>query len=232
MDDRSAKLRFFESRTLGHMDRLHRFGVHLTGNAVDADDLVQETYLKAFRYWETCDPDTNVQAWLFRILKNSFINQYRKEVREGIIVEYVETATPEHGAHPATAHALQNDPVFSDLLDDDVSVALSGLPDKCRTVLILCDIEGLTYDEIAGFLDCPLGTVRSRLHRARKSSARHLPAMPRKRGMGYSVHAPGVSCGVPCARNARTVRLRFPCTCVICMHRGGPRRLRAPWPFA
>jgi RNA polymerase sigma-70 factor, ECF subfamily len=195
MDDRSAKLRFFESRTLGHMGRLHRFGVHLTGNAVDADDLVQETYLKAFRYWESCDPDTNVQAWLFRILKNSFINQYRKEVREGIIVEYAETTTPEHGAHPANAHALRNDPVFSDLLDDDVSVALSGLPDKCRTVLILCDIEGLTYDEIASFLDCPLGTVRSRLHRARKVLRSTLARYASEKGYG-----------IQCARSGGELR--------------------------
>ena len=166
---KTEKLKEFESRTLAHMDRLHRFGVHLTGNTVDADDLVQETYLKAFRYWETCDPDTNVQAWLFRILKNSFINQYRKEVRQGIIVEYGEVATSQRGAHSGSAGESLDDPVFSNLLDDDVTGALAELSDSCRTVLILCDIEGLTYDEIAGFMDCPLGTVRSRLHRARRS---------------------------------------------------------------
>ena len=166
---KTEKLKEFESRTLVHMDRLHRFGVHLTGNTVDADDLVQETYLKAFRYWESCDLDTNVQAWLFRILKNTFINQYRKEVRQGVIVEYAEVATSQRGAHPASEGVLQDEPMFSNLLDDDVTGALTDLSDSCRTVLILCDIEGLTYDEVAGFMDCPLGTVRSRLHRARRS---------------------------------------------------------------
>lgn len=166
---KTEKLKEFESRTLAHMNRLHRFGVHLTGNTVDADDLVQETYLKAFRYWESCDPASNVQAWLFRILKNTFINQYRKEVRQGVIVEYAEVATSHRGAHPPAAGEVLDDPMFSNLLDDDVTGALADLSDNCRTVLILCDIEGLTYDEIAGFMDCPLGTVRSRLHRARKS---------------------------------------------------------------
>ena len=166
---KSEKLKEFGSRALAHMDRLHRFGVHLTGNTVDADDLVQETYLKAFRYWESCDLDTNVQAWLFRILKNTFINQYRKEVRQGVIVEYAEVTNSQNGAHPASAGESLEDPVFSNLLDDDVTGALAELSDSCRTVLILCDIEGLTYEEIAGFMDCPLGTVRSRLHRARRS---------------------------------------------------------------
>ena len=178
------KKRVFESRTLGHMGHLRRYGVHLTGNTADADDLVQETYLKAFRHWETCDPETNIRAWLFRILKNSFINMYRKDARKGISLEYVEGVDPHGIGHPGASCSPIQDLVFSHLLDDDVVGALSALPDNCRTVLIMCDIEGMPYDEIAEFLDCPLGTVRSRLHRARKSLRVALARCASGRGYG------------------------------------------------
>lgn len=166
---KTKELKEFESRTLGYVDRLHRFGVHLTGNTADADDLVQETYLKAFRYWKTFVPGTNIQAWLFRILKNSFINQYRKDARRGVSVEYAEGDPSHRRGQAASKGDARDGPTFSNLLDDDIAGALSRLSDRSRTVLILYDIEGLTYDEIAGFMMCPLGTVRSRLHRARRS---------------------------------------------------------------
>jgi RNA polymerase sigma-70 factor, ECF subfamily len=164
---KSDRQESFESHTLGHMDRLRQYGLHLTGNAADADDLVQETYLKAYRFWETCDPDTNVRAWLFRILKNSFINRYRSESRNGTPVEFLETMNTNRDGQRGGDSSYGQDPVFANALDDDMADALSALPDNFRTVLILCDIEGLPYGEIASFLACPLGTVRSRLHRAR-----------------------------------------------------------------
>jgi RNA polymerase sigma-70 factor (ECF subfamily) len=181
---KSEKQAIFESHTLGHMDRLHRYGVHLTGNVHDADDLVQETYLKAFRFWDSCDPETNIRAWLYRILKNTFINRYRSEQRRGISVEYVDAVDPGRGSHRGEPRPTAQNTAFDTLLDDDVAAALSELPHKFRTVLILSDIEGMTYDEIAGFLDCPLGTVRSRLHRARQVLRQALGSYAADRGYG------------------------------------------------
>jgi len=178
----NEKQQEFEQQALAHADFLYRSGLGLTGNAADADDLVQETYLKAYRFWETYDQGTNIRAWLFRILKNSFINIYRKASREPDMVDYCETMLPSSTHRPAAdAHDLQ-ELVFGNLLDDDVSRAVSGLPEHFRTVVILCDIEELTYEEIARFVDCPLGTVRSRLHRGRKMLYSTLHEYARKRG--------------------------------------------------
>jgi RNA polymerase sigma-70 factor (ECF subfamily) len=195
---KSEKLRVFESLILGHMEHLHRFGVYLSGSSTDADDLVQETYLKAFRHWESFDPKTNVRAWLFMILKNSFINLYRKKLTKGISVEYVEGMGPHGDGHTGTTHAVLQDPVFSHLLDDDVVGALSDLPEKCRTVLILSDIEEMPYAEIADFLNCPVGTVRSRLHRARRSLRLALARSAPARGYGVPsrVAIAAASCAV------------------------------------
>lgn len=166
---KSDKQRAFESEALVHTDLLYNFALRMSGNAADADDLVQETYLKAYRFWDRYEPGTNIRAWLFRILKNSYINRYRKESKEPNTVDYDEISNfyaliRDESADP---NDLQ-EAVFGNLLDDDVSSAVSNLPEDFRTVVILCDIEGLTYEEIAQFVDCPLGTVRSRLHRGRK----------------------------------------------------------------
>jgi RNA polymerase sigma-70 factor (ECF subfamily) len=166
---RSDKQRAFECEALAHTDLLYNFALRMSGNAADADDLVQETYLKAYRFWDKYEPGTNVRAWLFRILKNSYINRYRKESKQPNTVDYDEISN-----FYELIRDEANDPndlqesLFLNLLDDDVSTAVSDLPEDFRTVVILCDIEGLTYEEIAQFVDCPLGTVRSRLHRGRK----------------------------------------------------------------
>lgn len=167
-DCKSEKQQAFEQQALTHTDLLYRFGMHLTGNPADADDLVQETYLKAYRFWDKYDQGTNVRAWLFRILKNSFINLYRKRSNTPDMVDYCETTRPVLARHGAADPNNLSDQAFNNLLEDDVSNAVSGLPEDFRTVVILSDIEGLTYEEIAHFVDCPLGTVRSRLHRGRK----------------------------------------------------------------
>ncbi len=196
-DCKSEKQQAFEQQALTHTDLLYRFGMHLTGNAADADDLVQETYLKAYRFWDKYDQGTNIRAWLFRILKNSFINLYRKRSNEPDMVDYCETSRPmlvRHGA--ADANNLP-DLAFNNLLEDDVSNAVSGLPEDFRTVVILSDIEGLTYEEIAHFVDCPLGTVRSRLHRGRKLLYSKLYDYAKTRGY---VHRPVES--MQCALDA------------------------------
>ncbi|MFN0157608.1 MAG: sigma-70 family RNA polymerase sigma factor [Bacteroidota bacterium] len=181
-DAKSEKQQAFEQQAIAHTDFLYRFGVRLTGNAADADDLVQETYLKAYRFWDKYDQGTNIRAWLCRILKNSFINSYRKEANEPDMVDYSETIGPATAHHVAADANNLQELVFNNLLEDDVSNAVSGLPEDFRTVVILSDIEGLTYEEIARFVDCPLGTVRSRLHRGRKLLHSQLYDYARDRG--------------------------------------------------
>jgi RNA polymerase sigma-70 factor, ECF subfamily len=180
---KSDRERQFEREAVPHMDVLYNFALRMTNNAADAEDLLQETFLKAYRFWDSYEQGTNIRAWLFRILKNSYINRYRKESKEPETVDYDEvksyyaTVRPS-GADPDDLQGI----IFGNLLDDDVAGAIAGLPDEFRTVLILCDIEGLTYEETAEFVDIPLGTVRSRLHRARKVLRTRLFQYARKRG--------------------------------------------------
>ncbi|MAT40440.1 MAG: RNA polymerase subunit sigma [Ectothiorhodospiraceae bacterium] len=159
----------FEREALPHMDALYNFALRMTSDPDDANDLLQETYLKAYRFFDKFERGTNCKAWLFRIMKNSFINIYRRVSKEPDKVDYDDVEEFYH-----SIRAESTDPndleerLFSNLLDDDVSHALEDLPEDFRTVVILCDIEGFTYEEIAEFVECPIGTVRSRLHRGRK----------------------------------------------------------------
>lgn len=163
------KQREFEREALPHMDVLYNFALRTTGNADDAQDLLQETYLKAFRFWDKYEKGTNIRAWMFRIMKNSYINRYRKETKEPDKVDYedIENFYNSIRADHTDSNDLQ-EKIFSGLLGDEVARALESIPEDFRTVVILCDIEGLTYEEIAEFIECPIGTVRSRLHRGRK----------------------------------------------------------------
>ncbi len=178
------KQRAFEREALPHSDLLYNYALRMTNNVADAEDLVQETYLKAFRFWDSYQQGTNIRAWLFRIMKNSYINRYRKEVREPEKVVYDDvtnlyTRTGDDAADPHDAH----ESTFGSLLDDEIAGAIASLPAEFRTVVILCDIEGLTYEEVADFMECPLGTVRSRLHRGRKLLRAALSAYAQARGL-------------------------------------------------
>ncbi len=151
------------------MDALYNFAVKMTGSTDQANDLVQETYLKAFRFFDSFEKGTNCKAWLFRIMKNSYINDYRKIKNSPDRVDYddIQNFYENIKATEVKSDHLEED-VYSRLLDDDVSKALDSLQEDFRTVILLSDVEGFTYEEIAEFIDCPVGTVRSRLHRARK----------------------------------------------------------------
>lgn len=179
----SERHRDFEQEALPHMDALYNFALRMTNDPDEADDLLQETYLKAYRFFDKFEKGTNCKAWLFRIMKNSFINMYRKTSKEPDKVDYHEVEEFYH-----MIRAESSDPndlearLFSNLLDDDVSRALEELPEEFRTVVILCDIEGFTYEEIADFVECPIGTVRSRLHRGRKMLRARLFEYARRRG--------------------------------------------------
>jgi RNA polymerase sigma-70 factor, ECF subfamily len=159
----------FEKEALPHRKALYNYALKMTGDEDDADDLVQETYLKAFRFFDKFERGTNCKAWLFRILKNSFINDYRKTKSEPDKVDYedVQNFYENIKADEVDSQHYEMD-AFNNMLDDEVSKAISSLPEDFRTVVILNDIEGFTYEEIADFVDIPVGTVRSRLHRARK----------------------------------------------------------------
>ena len=183
---RSAKKKQseFEAEALPHMDVLYNFALRTTGNQDDARDLLQETYLKAYRFWEKYEKGTNIRAWLFRIMKNSYINRYRKETKEPDKVDYEEIENFYNliRAESTNPNDLQ-EKLFGSLLGDEVSKALESLPDDFRTVVILSDIEGLTYEEIAEFVECPIGTVRSRLHRGRKLLQARLYEYAKRQGM-------------------------------------------------
>jgi len=174
----------FEAEALPHMDVLYNFALRTTGNQDDAHDLLQETYLKAYRFWDKYEKGTNIRAWLFRIMKNSYINRYRKETKEPDKVDYedIENFYNTIRAESTDPNDLQKQ-LYSNLLGDEVTKALQGLPDDFRTVVILCDIEGLTYEEIAEFVECPIGTVRSRLHRGRKLLQAELFEYAKRQGM-------------------------------------------------
>jgi RNA polymerase sigma-70 factor (ECF subfamily) len=159
----------FDSEIVPHINALNSFALKMTNDMDDAGDLVQDTLLKAFRFFDKFEKGTNAKAWLFQILKNSFINNYRKNSREPNRVDYddVQNFYESIKSDEVKSNHYEND-AFSDVLDDDIAHALSLLPDDFRTIVFLSDIEGYTYEEISDFMDCPIGTVRSRLHRARK----------------------------------------------------------------
>jgi RNA polymerase sigma-70 factor (ECF subfamily) len=159
----------FNGEFLPHINSMYNFGYRLTLDRDDAKDLVQDTYFKAFRFIESFQKGTNAKAWLFRILKNSFINDYRKKTKEPAKVDYqeVETYYNSDDVDRQITPDLRVD-ALKDMIGDEISNALNALDVDFRTVIILCDLEGFKYEEMAKILDIPIGTVRSRLHRARQ----------------------------------------------------------------
>ncbi len=150
------------------MEALKTFAYHLAYNEEDANDLVQETYLKAHKFLENYDSGTNAKAWLFKILKNAYINEYRKKIRRPTKVDIDEVVGFRDGDESGKGayHDMRQD-IFDNTMGDEVTMALNALPYEFRTVILLCDIENFTYEEIAKILELPIGTVRSRLFRAR-----------------------------------------------------------------
>ena len=161
--------KIFEEEFLPHADALKTFAYHLTYNETDADDLVQETYLKSYRFIDKYIVGTNAKAWLFKILKNEFINRYRRKVKRPNSVE-LEEIISYHDQEDNNKYSSYVDlrvELYQAMMGDEITIAINGLPVDFRTVILLCDIEGFTYEEISKIIDIPIGTVRSRLHRAR-----------------------------------------------------------------
>jgi RNA polymerase sigma-70 factor (ECF subfamily) len=176
----------FEKEMVPHLRSLYHFAYRLSNDEDDANDLVQDTYLKAYRFLSSFEQGSNAKAWLFRILKNSFINNYRRIAKQPNKIDYEEAEnflSTAQASHSDTIDAREK--MFRGLVGDEVARALNRLPVDFRTVIILCDIEEFTYEEISRIIDIPIGTVRSRLHRARKMLRESLCSYALS--MGYDV---------------------------------------------
>lgn len=183
--DDILKQREFNAEMIPHMDALYNFAIRLSNDPNDAEDLVQDTIVKAYRFFASYERGTNAKAWLFRILKNSYINNYRKQSKQPFQVDYDEISTYYESVRSERSDTTDMEEImYRELLDDEVTRALNRLPEDFRTVVLLCDIEGFTYEEIANMLDVPIGTIRSRLHRGRNLLRSSLTQYANRRGYG------------------------------------------------
>lgn len=173
----SPEAALFEEMVTSHLDALYRTALRLTSRPQDAEDLVQETYLRAWRSLQTYRPGTNPKAWLFRILHNAHIDRFRASTRA------VQTVDELEGQDPAfVVHDTPESLVLAGVMDAEVREALTALPDVFRSCLILADLEGFSYQEIAEILGIPRGTVMSRLFRGRRALRRALAQYGREHG--------------------------------------------------
>ncbi|HCD37021.1 sigma-70 family RNA polymerase sigma factor [Chlorobium phaeovibrioides] len=167
--EEQLKQREFQDEAIVHINALYNYALHLTLNPHDANDLVQETYLKAYKFFGSFEKGTNCKAWLFKILKNNYINRYRKNAREPGKVDYDLIKDFYHTIKDTRRDSTETETdYFHSLLHEEVYMAMQSLPEEFREVIQLCDIEGFTYEEIANMVESPIGTVRSRLYRGRK----------------------------------------------------------------
>ena len=160
----------FEEEAMPHMDALYRTALRMTKNEGDAEDLVQEAMVKAYRNWDKFETGSNCRAWLFKIMTNIFINDYRSKSRAPVSINMDDIDDNFLLGQLATGDG-SDDPekrLFAKVFDDDVRKAIEELPDDFRIVVILSFLEGFSYQEIADIVDLQLGTVKSRLHRGRK----------------------------------------------------------------
>ena len=164
--------RTFEAQALPHLDALYRVALRFAGDEAQAEDLVQDTMLKAYRAWHQYRPGTNLRAWLLTILRNTFINEYRRTKRAGRQVDV--TAIEAHTVFGEVQDVDPEGTFFDRIVDDEVLQAIDALPDEFRETLVLSDVEGLPYAEIAEITEVPVGTVKSRLFRARQALQRRL----------------------------------------------------------
>jgi RNA polymerase sigma-70 factor (ECF subfamily) len=184
----------FETEALSFLDALYRTALRMTRSEADAEDLVQETYIRAFRFKEQFTPGTNLKAWLFRILTNTFINTYRRRQTQPEFTELddVDEFSLYRRMSDLRASSSSSEPeteFLNGIVDTEVKDALGELPDKFRQVVLL-DVEGFSYKEIAEMLGIPIGTVMSRLHRGRKFLQKRLLDLAQQRGIAAVRAAP------------------------------------------
>jgi RNA polymerase sigma-70 factor (ECF subfamily) len=183
---KSAKQKEFEADALVHLDSLYAHALRLTRSQSDAEDLVQDTFVRALRFYERFERGTNLKAWLLRIQFNGFVNKYRRNVKE---LSAGEAMTQEPGTEatlgrgPLQALLDPQGVALAPLLAKEIQAALAQLPDEHRTVVFLADVEELSYKDIAEVMGCPIGTVMSRLHRARKALQERLSEQAESLGL-------------------------------------------------
>ena len=168
----------FADAAMPLMDQLYAAAMRMTRNSADAEDLVQETYMKAFRAYERFEEGTNLKAWMYRILTNSYINRYRAKQRrpdESDIADVEDMYLYRRlGGEQSDLGTSAEEAFLSSVTDDAVKAALEAIPENFRMAVLLADVEGFAYKEIAEILDVPIGTVMSRIHRGRKQLERQL----------------------------------------------------------
>lgn len=185
----------FTEEAMPLLDQLYGGALRMTRNPQDAEDLVQETYLKAYKAFDSFKPGTNLKAWLYRIMTNTYINNYRKKQRRPLVTSadevtdsqlYTSSSHDSTGLESAEVEALKSMP------NSQISDALNALNEDYRMVVYYADVEGLSYKEIADIMDIPMGTVMSRLHRGRKQLREMLKDVAHERGIGLD-HADGAA---------------------------------------
>jgi RNA polymerase sigma-70 factor (ECF subfamily) len=178
----------FADQAMEFMPSLYTAALRMTRSPADAEDLVQETYLKAYRAFHTYQQGTNLKAWLYRILTNTFINSYRSKKRKPEITE-IEDVEDLYlyrrlgGLEAAAAGRSAEEEVLDHITDSEVKAALESLPEQFRMAVLLADVEGFAYKEIAEILNIPIGTVMSRLHRGRRALQKTLFEFGMERGL-------------------------------------------------
>lgn len=185
----------FAELAMEYAPQLYSGALRMTRNQADAEDLVQETFLKGFRSFHTFESGTNLRAWLFRIMTNAYINKYRAKQRRPQETDLGEIEDlylyRRLGSFETAAASMSAEEQFLDIFtDDEVKQALEDLPENFRVPVLLADVEGFAYKEIAEMLDIPIGTVMSRLHRGRKAMQRALYDFATARGITTELGAP------------------------------------------
>lgn len=190
MREENNRRKEFEDIAMEHIDSLYSMAIRLVFNKEEAEDLVQETYLKAYRFFDTFQKGTNIKAWLFKILRNTFINKYRKAVNlpSEIFYEDVESVNSnlsykqesDSGELTDTLESKYNE--LGNLMEDDVKRAIDSLPIEYKEAILLSDVEELSYSDIAEITNVPIGTVKSRLNRGRKLLQKSLWEYAKDRG--------------------------------------------------
>lgn len=190
MREENNRRKEFEDIAMEHIDSLYSMAIRLVFNKDEAEDLVQETYLKAYRFFDTFQKGTNIKAWLFKILRNTFINKYRKTVNlpSEIFYEDVESVNSnlsykqesDSGELTDTLESKYNE--LGNLMEDDVKRAIDSLPIEYKEAILLSDVEELSYNDIAEITNVPIGTVKSRLNRGRKLLQKSLWEYAKDRG--------------------------------------------------
>lgn len=176
----------FERDAMQYAPQLYSAALRMTRNSADAEDIVQETFLKAYRAYDSFEEGTNLKAWLYRILTNTYINKYRKQQRRPSEVELGELQDlylfRRLGESSGASYSAEKE-ALDQFVDTDIIEALESLPESFRMPVVLADVDGFSYKEIADILDIPIGTVMSRLHRGRKALQRKLWNVAEERGI-------------------------------------------------